>query len=123
MHPSEIGIRRPARQSAPRPEHNYNARRNDIFREVNEAARGQIRQLAERWLGTTRLSGDNLMALNPTRSDKTIGSFSINTRSGVWADFATGDKGGDIVSFYAYLHGTTQMEAACELAQVLGVRK
>ncbi|PVH28239.1 hypothetical protein DDE20_14145 [Pararhodobacter oceanensis] len=110
------------RQRPFRPKPNYNASTSDIFREVNEAARGQIRELAERWLSKTRRSGDNLLALNPTRNDKNIGSFSINTRSGVWADFATGDSGADIVSFYAYLHDTTQIEAARELAKLVGVR-
>lgn len=122
MHPSEIGMSRRTRQRPFRPKPNYKASSSDIFREVNDAARSQIRQLAERWLGTTRVSGDNLLALNPTRNDKNIGSFSINTRSGIWADFATGDSGADIVSFYAYLHRTTQIEAARELAKLLGAR-
>jgi hypothetical protein len=93
----------------------------NIFAAVNDAASGRIRQLAERWLGTTRLSGENLMALNPTRADRSIGSFSINIRTGAWADFATGDRGSDIVSFYAYLHGVRQLDAARELARILGV--
>lgn len=118
MHPSEIGVRRPARNRPPRDYHVT----SDLFALVNEAACGQIRQLAERWLGTTRLSGDNLLALNPTRADRKIGSFGINVRTGAWADFATDDRGGDIVSFYAYLHGVRQIDAARELAQILGVR-
>lgn len=122
MHPSEISIRRPTRQAAPRRNSATTPNRHDIFKLVNEAASGQIRPLAERWLGTTRLSGDNLLALNPTRHDRNIGSFSINVRSGVWSDFATGDSGGDIVSFYAYLHNLTQIEGARELADLLGVR-
>ena len=39
-----------------------------------------------------------------------------------WADFATGDKGGDVVSLAAYLSGTGQTEAARALADMLGVR-
>ena len=42
---------------------------------------------------------------NPTRADRRPGSFSVNTRTGRWADFATGDRGGDVVSLAAYLHG------------------
>ena len=122
MHPSEIGLRRPAPKPVPRSNPSREGSASDIFCAVNAAARGQIRALAERWLATTRMSGVNLMALNPTRADRRIGSFSINTRTGLWADFATGDKGGDIVSFYAYLHGVSQIEAARELAKILGVR-
>lgn len=117
MHPSEIGRRRLIGKAAPR-----HLPSDDIFHAVNDAARSRIRDLAERWLTRTRLSGENLMALNPTRADKSIGSFSINIRTGLWADFATGDKGGDIISFYAYLHGVSQIEAARALAGMLGVR-
>jgi hypothetical protein len=35
--------------------------------------------------------------------DQNPGSFSINVRTGRWADFATGDKGGDVISLAAYL--------------------
>jgi hypothetical protein len=121
MHPSEIGMRRPERKPAPRARRAPSGSEDNIFEAVNAAARGQIRSLAERWLGTTRMSGSNLLALNPTRADKTIGSFSINVRSGAWADFATGDAGGDIISFYAYLHGVRQIEAAREIAKIVGV--
>ena len=31
------------------------------------------------------------------------GSFSVSITTGVWADFATDDRGGDLVSLYAYL--------------------
>ena len=49
---------------------------------------------------------------NPRRRDDHLGSFSINLRTGKWADFATGDKGGDPISLLAYLGGTSQGEAA-----------
>lgn len=116
MHPSEIGVRRPKPKPKPRSQH-----KRDIFAEVNDAAHSRIKSLAESWLSRTRMSGDNLMALNPTRADKSIGSFSINVRTGAWADFATNDRGGDIISFYAYLNGMSQIEAARELADILGV--
>lgn len=122
MHPSEIGLRRPVRKPTPLPNPPRRVGHSEIFRMVNDAARGQIKSLAERWLDRTRVSGDNLMALNPTRADRNIGSFSINTRTGLWADFATDDRGGDIISFYAYLQGVSQIEAARELAKLLGVR-
>lgn len=118
MHPLDIG--KPQAKSKPKFTRSSNS---NIFEEVKAAAAGQIESLASRWLpGKTKRSGDNLMALNPTRADKKIGSFSINVRTGVWADFATDDKGGDIISFYAYLHNVKQIEAARELADLLGVR-
>ena len=57
---------------------------------------------------------------NPTRNDRGPGSFKINLRSGKWADFATPDKGGDVISLAAYLSGLRQTEAARRLADMLG---
>lgn len=39
-------------------------------------------------------------------------SLSVNTDTGVWSDFATGDKGGDPVSLVAAVRGLSQVEAA-----------
>jgi hypothetical protein len=46
----------------------------------------------------------------------------VNLRNGKWADFATGDKGGDPISLAAYLGGLSQSEAARRLAECLGIR-
>ena len=64
--------------------------------------------------------GHEWVALNPTRHDKSLGSFRINLRTGKWADFATGDRGGDLISLWAYIKGTTQYEALRELHNWLG---
>ena len=47
------------------------------------------------------MEGHEYVARNPTRADRRPGSFKINLRTGRWADFATGDKGGDPVSLAA----------------------
>jgi uncharacterized protein (DUF927 family) len=62
------------------------------------------------------------VTLNPTRSDSKPGSFSINLNTGAWADFATGDKGGDLVALVAYIEGKKQGEAATLLADFLGLK-
>lgn len=65
--------------------------------------------------------GSEWKARNPTRADNKPGSFSVNINTGAWADFATGDKGGDLVSLWAYLRGCkNQGEAAQQLAAWLG---
>jgi len=69
-----------------------------------------------------RQQGNEWVARNPHRADKHLGSFSTNLRTGRWSDFATGDKGGDVVSLYAFLHDTSQVEAARALAEKLGVK-
>ena len=68
------------------------------------------------------ISGSEYKALNPRRNDQKIGSFSINLSSGLWADFATGDKGGDVISYVAFCRGISQSEAARWLAIKLGLR-
>ena len=114
MHSSQIGKRRTKSRAQTKFQDN-------IFVAVNQAAIGKIRDLAEGWVSKSRLSGANLVMLNPTRADKHLGSFCINTQTGVWAEFATDDRGGDIISLYAYVHGLTQIDAARELADHLGV--
>jgi hypothetical protein len=52
------------------------------------------------------------VSINPTRNDQNAGSFRINLETGKWADFATGDFGGDPASLIAYLSGSSQVEAA-----------
>ena len=112
--------------NGPRPKQKRNTRGNwnsNIFADVNAAATGRIQDLAEGWVSKSHIRGDNLFALNPTRPDRKPNSFCINIRTGVWADFATGDSGGDIISYYAYIFGLSQIEAARELADQLGVSK
>lgn len=95
--------------------------KRNIFADVNAAASGRIENLVKGWVSKPRMSGDNLFALNPTRDDRRPNSFCINVRTGVWSDFATGDSGGDVISYYAYIFGLTQIDAARELAKQLGV--
>jgi len=41
--------------------------------------------------------------------------------TGLWADFATGDRGGDLVTLCAYLFSLSQKEAALRIAVMLGI--
>ena len=76
--------------------------------------------LVPSWLPVGQRRGDEWVALNPTRPDRTLGSFSVNLRTGRWADFSTGDGGGDLISLRAYLDGSTQRQAALALLRELG---
>lgn len=91
------------------------------FKLIAAAALSSADSLVPLWLPDGKRSGHEWSALNPTRGDSKAGSFSVNLNSGVWADFATGDKGGDLVSLYAYLHGMSQGDAARALADQLRV--
>lgn len=91
------------------------------FKRINAAALPMLPALTARWLPDGRRRGDEWVALNPRRDDRKPGSFSVNLVTGKWADFASGDKGGDPVSLAAFLAGTSQAEAARNLAVMLGV--
>ena len=91
------------------------------FAAINRAALHILPELIARWAPDGKLRGREWVARNPRRADGNPGSFSINTGTGRWADFATGDKGGDPISLAAYLHGLSQMEAARNLAEMLGL--
>ncbi len=91
------------------------------FDAINRAALDCLPDLLRRWLPDGRIEGQEFVAKNPRRADRKPGSFKINMRTGRWGDFATGDTGGDVVSLAAYLAGTKQIEAARNLADMLGV--
>ncbi len=88
---------------------------------VNAAALPRLENLCQNWLPNGRREGREYVALNPTRCDRNLGSFRVNLHNGLWADFATPDRGRDPVSLYAYLYGLRQVEAARQLAEQLGV--
>ena len=77
-----------------------------------------------RWLDG-KFEGDEFVALNPSRDDGKLGSFKINVKTGRWSDFATGESGGDIVSYYAHVNSLKdncalpQQEAANRIARDL----
>jgi len=92
------------------------------FKALAEAALLRAESLLAQWLPDGHKSGYEWKARNPVRDDNREGSFSINCSTGAWADFACDDKGGDLVSLYAYLFcGGNQGEAAISLAEVLGM--
>ena len=97
------------------------SRRHIDFAAVNAAALGALPSLLRRWLPGGVVTGNEYSARYPCRNDRRPGSFKANMRTGRWSDFATGDKGGDVISLAAYLSGTGQVEAACALAEMLGV--
>jgi len=78
--------------------------------------------LLQSWLPDGKLQGDEYVARNPTRADNQRGSFKINIKTGVWADFATDDNGADLISLYAYLKSLSQIEATTQLAQKFGLQ-
>jgi len=82
-----------------------------------EAARAKIgRSLIETYFGTSKSywQGNEFWTLNPTRGDRSIGSFHISI-DGVWVDHAT-KEGGDFIELLSKAKGISLLDAAKEIA-------
>lgn len=96
-------------------------RRSIAFRRIAETAAASSESIVRRWLPDGRREGGEWVARNPKRADAHRGSFKVNLRSGLWSDFATGDRGRDLVALGAYLFDLPQDEAARRVADMLGI--
>ena len=85
------------------------------FEETNRALMPQIRSVLKEWFPAGKeLSGEYCIG---DLSGKAGNSLKINLSSGKWCDFATEDKGGDLVSLYASAHKMEQGAAADILSE------
>lgn len=88
------------------------------FKRINEAALANPGFLQGR-LPKAKRQGRELVAGdihgNPGKS------FSCNTETGVWSDFATGESGGDIISLVATQEELGQAKAARMIAEEIGL--
>jgi putative DNA primase/helicase len=91
------------------------------FARIARVALDASDRLLARWLPDGRKVNGEWQAKNPTRDDRHAGSFSVSITKGAWSDFATGDKGGDLISLYAYLHSLSMVDAAKEVADQLNI--
>jgi hypothetical protein len=91
------------------------------FARVNAAALRQSDAVVRGLLPDGRREGEEWVARNPHRADRKLGSFKINLATGRWGDFASGDRGGDLVSLAAFVARVNQREAAIRLAESLGI--
>ena len=100
-----------------------NPTKRPSFADVKSAALKDIDRVLAHWLpnGKRVDGGKEYTAPNPTRTDKRAGSLKVNLSKGTWADFATGDKGGDLIDLVRYLDGGTDIEACNKLADLLHV--
>ena len=91
------------------------------FQAINRAALRVGRSLLQNLLPGGKFNGSEYIVRNPNRDDRQPGSFTINYKTGVWKDFASGEGGGDFVSLHAYVWHCGQSVAALRLADKLGV--
>jgi hypothetical protein len=91
------------------------------FQRIASAALDRADIIVRRWLPTGQREGAEWVCKNPKRVDRRTGSFKVNLVTGRWGDFATGDRGGDLVSLAAYLFGLSQAAAALKIADMIGI--
>lgn len=91
------------------------------FNRISSAALTRADAVVRGLLPEGRREGHEWVARNPLRGDKRLGSFKVNLSNGKWGDFATGDKGGDLVALAAFVAGLPQREAAIRLAESMGL--
>ena len=89
------------------------------FSKISIAANGNALEILNTWLPNGKVSGNEYVVLNPRRNDFKLGSFKINYKTGKWADFATDDAGGDLISLGAYIFDISQSKAAIQLAAMM----
>ena len=92
------------------------------FDRINAEALLCLEAVCRRLLPDGQARGPRIpRAQSASRRSCSLGSFKINLRTGVWADFASGDRGGDPVSLVAFIEDCKQGEAALKLARMLGL--
>ncbi|RTL02409.1 MAG: virulence protein E, partial [Proteobacteria bacterium] len=78
----------------------------------------RIDQLLPQWLPGGARSGTEYECADLSGGRGT--SCKININTGAWADFATDDRGGDLISLYAAIHGVNNGKAARMLKDEMG---
>ena len=89
------------------------------FASIAQAALSAADRLVPQWLPNGKREGHEWKV--GSLEGEAGSSCSINLKTGAWADFAAGDKGGDLISLYAAVRGMKPGEAARELARDLGI--
>ncbi len=84
------------------------------FKEINERLLSRAEGVLSEWLPSGRLRGHEWVV--GSIQGEAGESLSININTGMWADFAAGDKGGDLISLYAAMNCISQGEAAKKLS-------
>lgn len=88
------------------------------FADLSAALLRDAASLVPSWLPGGRKAGSEYVCAD--LSGGRGRSFSVNLKSGAWADFAGEDRGGDLISLYAAIHGLNNGQAARELMRQMG---
>ncbi|HOY71083.1 MAG TPA: DUF927 domain-containing protein [Methylotenera sp.] len=82
------------------------------YQHIHKSAIPYIVELLDSLGVQHKLAGKQLEFTNPKRHDTNFGSASINTKTGIFKDFAIDKCAGDLIAFVAYIKDIRQSEAA-----------
>jgi hypothetical protein len=85
-----------------------------IFEKAKLHCQSSIRLVVEDLIPGGILIGNEYIVCNPTRNDRSPGSFKVNIPTGSWFDFAT-NEGGDLIDLCARIKGIDPYLAAQHL--------
>ena len=91
---------------------------NINFDKISQALLDNVMVFLPDWLHGGRLVGKEYTVASLHGGSGN--SLKINTETGLWADFATGQKGGDLISLYAAIKNIGQVAAAKVLCEKYG---
>ncbi|MXP63902.1 hypothetical protein E0493_11150 [Roseomonas sp. M0104] len=87
---------------------------------INQAALARLPEVLARLLpGGRTVGGEWQVGSLQGEAGNSLKVRLYGQRAGMWCDFATGDRGGDVVSLAAAVAGLPQSKAAQKLAQML----
>ncbi len=89
------------------------------FRALADALLAMADSIVPAWLPGGRFNGHEYVCA--TLSGGEGSSCSVNVRTGQWADFASDEKGGDLVSLYGAIYGMDMGKAAVSVARDYGL--
>jgi len=96
----------------------------NVFKETRLILDNHHERILRNILPGGKVQAGEYIALNPVRNDSHLGSFKFNLKTGKWCDFAiNGARGSDIISYYAYIKGLSQMNALKELLRLVGYKR
>jgi putative DNA primase/helicase len=89
------------------------------FQRIKEAYRQNPLCILRQLIPNGKVEGSDYVAKNPRRNDRRSGSFRIDITTGRFNDFATGDRGGDIIDLAAFIYNCNPAAAADKLSRLL----
>jgi len=92
------------------------------FEDTANTAIGSAEHICRHLLPDGFRRGGVWVARNPRRDDRNLGSFKISLGSGVWKDYASDDKGGDLISLWAFVNNVPQIDALRGLQSFLSLK-